>query len=277
MKNRVIAFLSILFISSAFLISCSDDDNENPIPTSEVTTSKQYKDLEAASKEINTLVENIFSTESGLIPIRSFSTKMPDCFTLTSEVTDTTRTIMVDFGDGCEVNGEMISGVIRMSFSVQLDAENKVEISYSLENFTYKDVTVSGSATTTFTFRSETGNTTFTTNSNFSFAWADGLTATSETNFVNETFFENNPDTPGDFEYYTLNSGSSITEFSNGDRYAVEITTPLRNERGCSYIVSGVITTTENSASTTIDYGNGECDNIATQTDSDGNQTTLEL
>ncbi len=277
MKNRIVNFLSILFVSTTFLISCSDDDNENQIPTSEVTTSKEYTDVEAANNEINAVVEDVFSTESGINPGPALGSKVPDCATVTSETLEETRTVVIDFGDGCEINGEMISGSIRMSFSVQLDAENKVEITYSLENFKYKDVTVSGNATTTFTFRSEGTNTTFTTNSNFSFAWAEGLTATSETNFVNETFLETNPDTPGDFDFYTLNSGSSSTTFSNGDKYSVEITTPLRNESGCQYIVSGIIVTNQNSETTTLDYGNGECDNTATQTDSDGNETIIDL
>ncbi len=283
MKNRVIAFLSIFMVSSIFLISCQDDDDNDPqTPTTEVTTAKQFKDVEAANTEINKTVENVFGTESGFIPTdRSFTNKMSDCAAITSEVTDNTRTIVIDFGDGCEVNGETISGSIRMSFAIELDTENKVEITYSLENFIYRDITITGNATTRFTFNNDLANGSYTSNfvttSDFSFTWADGLTATSTTNFTNETFFESNQDNPGEFEYYSLNSGSSNTEFSNGDIYSVEITTPLRNERGCAYIVSGVIVTNENSETITLDFGNGECDNIATQTDSDGNETNIEL
>ncbi|MBQ0733434.1 hypothetical protein [Aquimarina celericrescens] len=282
MKNRVIAFLSFILVSSSFLVSCQDDDNDPQIPTTQVTTAAQFKDVEAVNTEINTLVENVFNNESGFVPTtRSLNNKMVDCATITSEFAENTRIILIDFGDGCEINGEMISGSIRMSFAVTLDAENKVEISYTLENVVYKNITISGNATTTFTFRNDTGNNSYTsnfaTNSNFSFAWEDGLTATSETTFTNETFFGPDPNNPNEFEFYTLNSGSSITEFSNGDRYAVEITTPLRNERGCVYTVSGVIVTSQNSETITLDFGDGECDNIATQTDTDGNETTIEL
>ncbi|MEW7292552.1 hypothetical protein [Aquimarina sp. 2304DJ70-9] len=278
MKNRFIAFLSLFFVVSTFLIGCKDDDNDVQIPTSEVTTAKEYKDVEAANTEINFTVETVFGTESGLIPTtRSVENKMIDCATITSEVVEGTRTILIDFGEGCEVNGETISGSIRMSFAITLDTENKVEINYILENFVYKDIAIAGNANTTYTFRSEAGNTAFSTSSNFSFAWADGLTATSESNFVKETFLDSNPDNPQDSEYYKLTSGSSLTQFNNGDRYGVEITTPLRNERGCAYTVSGVIVTTQNSEVITLDYGDGTCDNIATQTDGEGNETTIEL
>ncbi len=278
MKKHIIVILSLLFISATFFTSCQDDDNETPIPTSQVTTAKQYKDIESANGRIQTMVEDVFNVQSGFINTRNLKNKLVDCVTTTSEVTETTRTITIDFGDGCDVgDGEVITGIIRLSFNLELDTENKVTITYSVENFTYKDISVNGNATTIFSFNAETRNRKFTTTSNFTFAWGDGLSATSETSFENETIFEANPDSPGDFEYYTLTSGTSTTTFSNGDIYAVEITTPLRNEVDCNYIVSGVIVTSENSDTSTLDYGNGECDNIATLTDKGGNETTIEL
>ncbi|WP_109097796.1 hypothetical protein [Aquimarina sp. AU58] len=279
MKKRVFAYAGLLFISCSFLLSCSNDDDATQIPTTAVTTSKQYKDITSANEEINSVVENVFNTETN-IGNKSFSNiKTPECATITSEVTDEKKTVTIDFGDNCELpNGEVISGRIQMSFSLKLDAESKIEISYTLDKIVYKDITVSGTATTIFSFNSDTGNTKFTTNSDFTFAWADGLSATSKTNFATESFPGNsNPDTPPNLIFYSLTTGSSLTQFSNGDRFAVEITTPLRNESSCQYTVSGVIVTTENSAVITLNYGDGECDNIATQTDADGNETTIEL
>ncbi|MCK8521890.1 hypothetical protein M0D21_09950 [Aquimarina sp. D1M17] len=278
MKKNAIAFLSFLFLSTTFFLSCQDDDNDQMIPTAQVTTEKQYDDIETANNRIQSTVENTFNLESGFPVNRQLLSKNSDCITTTSEVIENTRTITIDFGDGCEVaNGEIITGTITMSFSILMDTENQVEITYTVENFTYKEISVNGSATTTVSIDRDAGNRKFTTTSNFVFTWGDGLSATSETNFTKETFLETNADNPGDFDYYSLTSGSSNTTFSNGDIYSVEITTPLRNERGCIYIVSGVIITSQNSDTVTLDYGDGECDNIATQTDSDGNETTIEL
>ncbi len=278
MKNKVRAFLSLFFVVSTLLTGCKDDDNEVQIPVAQVTTAKEYEDVSTANSEIDAVVEDVFSTESGLLrATRNFENKMIDCATITSEVVNNIRTILIDFGDSCEVNGESISGSIRMSFAITLDTENKVEILFTLENIVYKDIAISGNALKTYTFRSDTGNIVFSTNTNFSFAWADGLTATSDSNFAKETFFEPNPDNPQDSEYYKLTSGNSVTQFNNGDRYSVEITTPLRNERGCAYTVSGVIVTAQNSEVITLNYGDGTCDNIAVQTDSEGNETTIEL
>ncbi|GGX20597.1 hypothetical protein GCM10007384_22440 [Aquimarina muelleri] len=267
----------MLCLACSFLLSCNNDDNDTP--TRAVTTSKQHKDIASANKEINSIVENVFGTESSVRSKINSKLKSPECATITSEIIDDIKTVIIDFGDRCELsNGEVISGSIRMTFSLQLDTESKIEIKSTLDKIVYKDITVNGNATTIFSFQNDTGNTKFTTKSDFSFVWKDTLTATSKTNFITESFSgHTNPDTPASLVFYTLVTGNSIAEFSNGDKYTVEITTPLRNENSCEYIVSGVITTKENSATTTLNYGDGECDNIATQTDADGNETTIEL
>lgn len=279
MRKRIFAFTGMLCLACSFLLSCNNDDNDTQTPTISVTTSKQHKDIVSANKEINAIIENVFGTESSVRSKISSKAKSPECATVTSEVTDDIKTVVIDFGERCELsNGEVISGSIRMTFSLQLDTESKIEIKYTLDKVVYKDITVTGNATTIFSFQNDTGNTKFTTNSDFSFAWKDNLTATSKTNFTTESFAsDSNPDTPASLVFYSLVTGNSITEFSNGDKYTIEITIPLRNESSCEFIVSGVMVTKENSATITLNYGDGTCDNIATQTDADGNETTIEL
>jgi len=280
MKKRIFAFLSIVLLSTFFFVGCQNDDNQSQTPTNPVATEKQFKDIEAVNEEIKSFTENTFAAESGFIPAPKRLNKMNDCVTISSEVTDQVRTVIIDFGNGCEINGANISGTIQMSFAIELDIENRVQITYTLENFVYKDITVTGTATSTFVFNRNEENSSFSSGSetitDFSFTWTDGLNATNKSNLTNETLFTINPDT-STFEFYTLNDGNSSTEFSNGDRYTVEITTPLRNEGGCDYTVSGVIVTSQNSDMITLDFGDGQCDNMATQTDADGNQTTIEL
>ncbi|WP_062059901.1 hypothetical protein [Aquimarina longa] len=279
MKNRVIIFLGSLFIASSFLSSCSSDDNKSQVPTTSVVTSKQYTDIESANKNINTIVEDVFTAESRTRKSSDTNHQLPDCVKITSEITDQNKTVTIDFGDKCKLsNGEVISGSIRMSFDIKVDTESEIKISYDLDKVVYKDITVSGTATKIFSFKNDTGNTKFTTNSNFSFAWEDKLTATSKTNFITESFLEKNTtDTPEEIKYYKLTTGNSETKFSNGDQYSTEITTPLRNETNCLYIVSGVIVTKKNKDTITLNYGDGKCDAIATQTDADGKETTIEL
>ena len=279
MRKKFFAFTSMLCLTCSFLLSCNNDDNDTQTPTTAVTTSKQHKDIASANKRINTIVENVFGTESSVRSKINSKIKSPECATITSDTTEDIKTVVIDFGDRCELsNGEVISGSIRMIFSLQLDTESKIEIKYTLDKIVYNDIMVSGNATTIFSFQNDTGNTKFTTTSDFSFVWKDNLTATSKTNFTTESFSGNtNPDTPASLVFYTLTTGNSITEFSNGDKYTVDITVPLRSESSCEYIVNGVMVTKENSTTITLNYGDGICDNIAIQTDADGKETTIEL
>ena len=73
-------------------------------------------------------------------------------------------------------------------------------------------------------------------------------------------------DTPAkeDDEFYQAGTGSA----SIGDSitYKSVITTPLLIKRSCRSIVSGVIEITRGASLTVINYGTGECDNLATVT-----------
>jgi len=62
-------------------------------------------------------------------------------------------------------------------------------------------------------------------------------------------------------------TGSVVAKITNGETYKKEITTPLIRKGGCWYIVKGVIKLTIGSKLvSTLDYGTGDCDDIATLT-----------
>ena len=52
----------------------------------------------------------------------------------------------------------------------------------------------------------------------------------------------------------------------NGQSYLHTITTPLIHERSCRWIVEGVVSSVVDETDIVLDYGNGECDNLATVT-----------
>ncbi len=52
----------------------------------------------------------------------------------------------------------------------------------------------------------------------------------------------------------------------NGQSYLHTITTPLIHQRSCRWIVEGVISSVINETDILLDYGNGECDDMATVT-----------
>ncbi|WP_108867909.1 hypothetical protein [Aquimarina aquimarini] len=272
MKNRIIAFASVL-ITTAFMLSCSsDDDNTSTAPDGVITATK-YKDIKSANREINAVVQGAFNTQPTPASKSSYINKTTDCTTIDGMDAGTGGNVTIDFGTNCSLpDGETVSGKIIISFSIKEEATGvRIDMNYSLENFSFNGITVSGNSVATISANLESDQY-FTSTSDYVFTWDDGLKVTSKD--VTSTEVILNQET---FEYHTLVHLDTKAEFNNGDVYTSKTTAPLRIENGCEYVVSGTIVTNENAATTTLDYGDGTCDKIANQTDSDGNTTTIDL
>jgi hypothetical protein len=63
----------------------------------------------------------------------------------------------------------------------------------------------------------------------------------------------------------------------NGKIYTATVTKALVKKGDCQFIVSGIIEITKESASRSLDYGNGECDNQGTATLADGTTKVITL
>lgn len=79
-------------------------------------------------------------------------------------------------------------------------------------------------------------------------------------------------DTPKDHSDDVIEiTGFVSCEDSDDNSYRREITTALVKKGDCRFVVSGEVTITKNdSAFAVVDYGDGECDNIATITTEEG-------
>ncbi len=279
MNNKLHVFLSAICIVSIFFTSCNDDDKDtNEVPTGAVTTADQFAEFENATREINTLMQESFSAQFAANRTSKSSAKTTNCGTVIQQDTGANTIITIDFDANCTLDSnDKISGIMRISFNLDAFANNNLEINYTLEDFKFNDITVNGTAVSKFSTDETNSNFSFVTDSKYTFTWNTTISATTETSLITELVFENNTNDPAGFESYTQISGTSAATFSNNDRYTTAITTPLRINSGCEYVVSGVVVTNSNSQNTTLDYGNGDCDNKATLTDNDGNETIIEL
>ncbi len=272
--------MSIL-MATTLLLSCSNDDNDTSNVTdtpssNDIVVADKYQDVKSANREINIAVKNAMSNSSNAG--RNAKNISNDCVVLTSEMTDTGATATIDYGDGCtSPDGKAVSGKILITYKIKEGSQDlALDITYTLENFSFNDITVSGSSVATFTlgdFTTGDGQN-FITNSNYEFTWDDGLKVTS----TNKTSIENVIDQQNTNTFYSLVTINSEANFSTGDVLISKTTSPLRVESDCKYVVSGVIVTSENgTTSNTLDYGDGTCDAIATQTDGDDKTTTIDL
>ncbi|MEL6484106.1 MAG: hypothetical protein AAFU57_09025 [Bacteroidota bacterium] len=271
-KNQIFKFSPILLLGMLCL-ACQDDDNDGSSAvatnTDEVKTQQEKSELDRAVNHINGTVTGNFDTQSSTTSRNSEES----CASITLEENDDEGSLLtIDYGEACTLpNEDVVSGKIKVTYLLE---EGVYNIVYELENYQYNDIAVSGSATATYN-QSDSRQYTYRYTSEFEFEWPDGLEATDTTTYSIETFWEDSEESF--FSFYQLTTGDGQTAFNNGDTYSYEITTPLRTESGCRYIVSGVWVQTENTQSTTLDYGDGTCDNEAEQTDNDGNTIIIDL
>lgn len=196
-----------------------------------------------------------------------------NCPSISIESTDGDfpKTITLDYGESTELeNGRIISGIIQivLSDSPRVDGATRT---VTFQNFSVDGVGISGTNVKTFNGDNQTerivkieremlftfdDGTTLTRTAERTRTWAAGL------------------DTPFDHSDDVMEiTGYTNCEDSDGNTYRREITTKLTKRGDCRFIVSGEVTMSKNGAVfATLDYGNGDCDRIATMTTAEGSK-----
>ncbi len=254
---------SAFFCAFLVMTSCSSDSNEDPITEQQQISSTEVKNnLEAL--EVSKYVDDMVLDQSFGIqnPGRATNKMTNDCI---EKDFSEENSYSITYTD-CEIFGNTINGKITVSY---IREENTISSSVTFEDFVYNDRSVNGTKTTSFTFDQENNTCSYTVTSDMTIQKGEDFTATIKgTRNIEVTYDEN--------EHTRTTTGNWDTTI-NEDTYVVSIDTPLVDTSSCEYTVSGVLTVTENGISATIDYGDGECDNLATMTLADGTTEEIEL
>lgn len=257
--------------------SCSNEEStvneeESVIEVAQLVASDE---AESISEEIATIGEDVLATEVINATGKSFyrSDYLPDCVTITKVVTDTTKETTIDFGEGCELpNGNLLSGIIFLSRSKDSDTSTAT-VNFSLENFSFNEVAVEGGGTLERTASNDNGNPQSDAVASYNGVWPDGSTASFEGNRTREWIEGYGSGYWADNVF--LITGKGTYNGKQGNVHSREITTPLRRELSCRFIVSGVVEVSRNNATVSLDFGDGSCDAKGELTYPDG--TTEEI
>lgn len=279
---KSLKFLGALCASGLFFVGCSNEEGEDEVlfETEAVITVTElnYSDeAEQMSDDIAEIVEDVYVSDeiSTTSKTTFFSDYLPDCVTVTTVETDTTKEKTIDFGEGCELrNGNLLAGSIQMSYSLDMEAASKT-IMVRLQDFTFNNVALQGSKSVVRVRSNANGNPQSTATRNYDATWPDGETASFSGTRTREWIEGFGTGFWGDNVFEITGNGT----FTNkaGNTYAKEITTPLRREMSCRFIVSGVVEITRSDATATLDFGDGSCDarGILTQPDGDSREVFL--
>ncbi|NAY92433.1 hypothetical protein GTQ34_10925 [Muricauda sp. JGD-17] len=285
MKKRLkqIDLIALLLFGIVLIttVSCSKDEStSDSLSNSEVISATELKfsdETEMISEEVTAIAEDVYAAEEISLTSKNDYTPdfLPECVTITTVVTDTTREKTIDFGEGCELpNGNVLSGKILLSYALDMEAASKT-ITLTLENFTFNAVAIVGTADILRVRSNENGNPQGTSNAGFTATWPDGNIASFMGTRTREWIEGYGSGFWGDNVFLITGKRTYIGRL--GNEYVKEVMVPLRRELACRFIVSGVLEISRNGNTASLDFGDGTCDAKGVLTYPDGTEKDIFL
>lgn len=276
-KSKFFIFLSLLMIS--VIISCKKEKTNNDENT-ETVIEVQKNDAEA-TKVYNLITDEINDLSATIDTLNySVNTKTLDsCITISIDHPDTTtwpKTITLDFSGNCTTeNGNVLSGQIVISQTARYRTDGMIR-TLNFNGFRINGNQVSGTKTIT-NLGLVNGFITFSiTIANGSIITPEGEVILIRTAQRTRSWIEGEPTTTRWDDVYLITGTTSGTS-RNGREYTATIIEPLRVARNCRWIEQGKISANiVDLPEVLIDFGNGNCDQIATVT-VNGNTRTINL
>ena len=264
---NILTFFSLIVISALFQ-ACSENGilNEN-VGNTELIQLTDEIDTDSNFEEVDDLViaalEHDFSNSNG----RHKKDERFDCAALIEELEGDTKVLTIDFGEGCVgPHGHVRKGMIVITIKGNHWEVGSSHIS-ELFDFYIDDVHIEGTRSKFNISESEDSNPKFNIIlSDGKLTWPDGTFATREAEHTRTIDRAQNP--IGDQMYV---EGQSNGVNREGEEYFNEIISPLMYSRSCEFgkmpiPVVGIKQHMVNDELVIIDFGNGDCDNLATAT-----------
>ncbi|MEZ4982653.1 MAG: hypothetical protein R2769_13925 [Saprospiraceae bacterium] len=262
MKKLILSMM--LFASMTFVFTSCQKDKDLVQDDSLTLTSEDYTALQNITDDMD---EEFDIVMDGFAD--NTVTDRSACVTITSDQPWGTfpNTITLDYGSGCTANnGRELSGIITIEISAAPGTTGATR-TITFDNFTIDGASVNGFQTWT-NDGDAAGYPCFTRTVDKTITFPNG-TSTSFEGTHSLCKIEGS-DTPARADdVYEIN-GSMSGENRAGNTFTAFITIPLIKPRACHNIVSGTVEITRNSDTGTLDYGDGNCDRIATVTLPDG-------
>tara|TARA_R110001583_G_scaffold41751_3_gene132635 strand:+ start:13912 stop:14790 length:879 start_codon:yes stop_codon:yes gene_type:complete len=285
MNNLKLKLIAIFMVSGFVFTSCEDSNSVDVADVAEVISEEETIALvesDDISDEVDNIIDDYLYGDLNLSGKDEASKTdgdkfggMPDCVVKTVIIDGTTKSVTLDFGDGCELpNGNSIAGKIIMNYSFDLELQI-ITVIQSFEGFTFNDITVVGENTFVRIKENELGNPESTKTIDMTLTWPDGLFVSRVGTKTREWIEGYDTKTWGDNVY--LITGNWTNTFKDGTVFSATITDALRREMACRFIVSGIIEYTKGELTSSLNFGDGTCDNIAVFTNNDGVETEIIL
>ncbi len=269
--KKTVLLLFVLIVAG--LGSCKKNQSVEPDP-------KATEDISLATKTDVITEDFMNAVESMFNPYANRSTAsqnaLPSCVTVTRVLHGDTLSVTWEFDSaGCQMpNGRTYAGTVYIERI--RDRQNHTFTLHVETDSLYVDgVLIEGNFTRTRMRTNANGHPESTVTFDWTVTWPNGDTATRQGTRTREWI--EGYDTPRRGDDVWLITGQWQVTRRNGTQMEVTVTTPLRKEFACRYIVSGVLNIIRNGDTYIIDFGNGTCDDEATLTLPNGQTRTIYL
>ena len=167
-----------------------------------------------------------------------------------------TETGFVATFNNCVLNGtENVNGTVTVTYEVGEEASS---FTASYEDFYVGNIKINGTRTFEISMGSAQNSVSFTVVSDMSVEIEDG-------SVISENGTKTFGITFGDtLESTVFSLSGTWTVVADGNTYAVETLEDLEGNASCEYMTTGTMTVSKNGLTVTVDFGNGDCDDVAT-------------
>ena len=266
---RIIKSILILTFTGFIFTSCEQEGSniEEESLSQEIENAYTQTEIENVSEGVNDIIENVYFDIDDYESLKSSDTKdtdeqkfLPDCLTITKVITDSKKIITLDYGDGCTTrNDNYLSGIIIAEFNFNFD-DGKVVIDYTFDNFYFNYKKVEGQVHKVRTRKNENGNPQAIINSDLKITWEDESFVTIKGERKRE-WIEGLGNYFWSDNVFLVTGTWTITK-KDGTIRTAKVIEPLRREMACKFLVSGIVEIQKNDVAFTLNYGDGECDDL---------------
>ncbi len=287
MKKRIYnVFFQSLGLSLFILIlavSCDTNDGISEFESSSTlqTETADILEIQSLEENLDDMIESLSFDMDQVDLLKNNNSKLyisphqiPECATISASITNNTINLILDFGEGCKTEFDnVLTGKIHITIN-NYSEENKRVIEQSFENFTFDDRQIEGTISKERIKRMNDSPPYSLIQKDLKIIWKNDSFSSIKSDRKRE-WIQGFDNLIWSDNVYLITGSSTITK-KNGVSKTVLITEALRREAFCKNIVSGKLEISRGENSSFLDYGDGECDNLAILTIGDV-QTIIEL
>lgn len=271
--RRIVPFIASLFLLGMILVSCNKENDSITDNSSLAELSEAFEttEIDDVSENVNDIVENAYFELSSNNFSKSEDSKtqnnnrfLSECVTITKVITSENIEVTLDYGDACTTKKEdVLSGKIHMLISPNLE-DKSVVIDYSFDNFYFNDKKIEGSVNKIRTRSNEIGNPQAVINRDIKITWQDDSSSLIKGERKRE-WIEGADNLLWADNVFSITGNWTITK-RDGNIRTSTIVEPLIRNMACKFLVSGVVEIEKTDKKKILDYGDGECNDLASLT-----------